>query len=350
MESTVISTEELKRSARDARGLLTEALAAETRFDDLPLPARALLAITRIRRSSDELSIAERYVLDTLGRIVDAGPERAETIAAVNKFAELLSKPQPFAALSAGQGVGDSQWLTTVENLALCVLCQIRAGQLGKANSLVSQWLNDSSVGQFNAAAKVLCQTECVKHGGDHVFSPSWKKSISDTVLPRQRSVFRTSELSLGESVLLNAFRLRARTLHYPKIATKVVPLLGQNLALLRLEAIIDGYLVEVLRSTTDRSAFKCTCCKAISPIEARLLNSVAAHASGDAGLLEQTLSDWLPVSGVEQLMKRHEDFQEIAQSLGTALPMREWAWSELESLCSAGHECSHAQEPSMLA
>jgi hypothetical protein len=351
METTTFSANDIRRGPVASGEDLADLLSSETRFADLPIPARVLLAVTRIRRPAKELSLAERYVLDSLGRTIDAGPHRAETISAVSRFAESLIKPHSLSALNVYPKTDDAQWLTSVENFALCVLCQVRAGKGEEANQLLGQWLGESSIQQFNTAAKVLCRTECFKRGGPHVFTPAWTGTDdnNDADSSNLRSVVNTADLSLNESIILNAFRLRARTLNFPNIATKVLPLLCEQLALPRLEAIIDGYMVEVLRHFDLRSAIKCTCCRVVSHVEARLLSGVAAHCSGDQALLEQQLQSWMIGQSAERLCKRRDEFQSIAQALNFSLPMRDWDWSELEELRDENRLCSHAQEPSMV-
>ncbi len=78
MNPVIISTEALRRAPRalSQPGSIGGVASSQTRFTDLPLPARLLLAVPRARGHSTAAPIAERYVLDTLGRIIDAGPER----------------------------------------------------------------------------------------------------------------------------------------------------------------------------------------------------------------------------------------------------------------------------------
>lgn len=351
METTTFSAKDIRRSPLVLGENLTDVLTSETRFADLPIPARVLLAVTRIRRPAEELSLAERYVLDSLGRTIDAGPHRAETIVAVSRFTESLLKPHSLSILNLSPKTNDAQWLTSVENFALCVLCQIRAGKGEEANQLLSQWLGDSSIEQFNTAANVLCQTACFKRGGPHVFAPAWTgvDNKNDAGSKRLSSVVYTADLLLNESIVLNAFRLRARTLNFPNIATRVLPLLSEQLALPRLEAIIDGYMIEILRHFDMQSAIECTCCRAVSPIEARLLSGVAVHLNGDQKMLEQQLQSWMPGQSVERLCKRRDEFQSTAQELGFTLPVRDWNWSELEALRHESRLCTHTQEPAMV-
>ncbi|MFK7890436.1 MAG: hypothetical protein AB8B63_06440 [Granulosicoccus sp.] len=354
METSFISAQGITRSPVALGDTLTEVLATQTRFSDLPLPARVLLAVTRVRSSAGTLTLAERYVLDTLGRTIDAGPHRAETISAVSRFAESLIKPNPLTVLNTGtMNNRDKQWLTSVENFALCVLCQIRADRGEEARQLLSQWLGEGSIEQFNTAATVLCKTECFKRGGPHVFSPAWsdsKETAEKRAIVPMGPATHTADLSLNESIVLNAIRLRSRTLGFPNIATKVLPLLTEHLALPRLEAIIDSYVFETLRHCELKSAINCTCCGVISPIEARLLSGVAEHSSGDTQSLECSLQSWMDEPSVSQLVKSHERFQTILQELKFTVPLRQWNWSELKASGKNKHRCTHTQEPSMVA
>lgn len=169
MNPVIISTAKLSQSLRALSGDASTALSQKTCFADLPLQARLLLAVPRVRGHKPKATLVERYVLDSLGRIIDPGPERRQTIESVNLLAEvLLTRHQ----LAREPEVAGGQWLSALENLILCALCKIRNGQSDEATRLTGHWLNKASVDSFNAAASTLCNAECFARGGPHVFTP----------------------------------------------------------------------------------------------------------------------------------------------------------------------------------
>lgn len=346
MNPVIISTKGLFQSPRALGSTTADAISQKTRFADLPLQARLLLAVPRVRGRLPKAPIAERYVLDALGRIIDAGPERHQTIVAVNLLAEALLTPGP---LSESPEQTDGQWLSSVENLVLCVLCKVRSGNQKEAAQLTKHWLTKSSVESFNAATVALCNSECFKRAGPHVFTPSWSGAAARGTSLTCRSVSYVNELSLGELLLLNAIRLRMRTLRYAGIGNRVVPMLREHLALPQIESLLDALLVESLQYSANSTDVRCFCSKAISVNEAQFLDAVAAMSTGDNELVTQQLKSWLPISSVERLRARLEEFQSIVQNIGTAIPLREWDFAELAN-CSQHHkQCEHINEPPMI-
>lgn len=346
MNPVIISTKGLSQSPRVLGQTTFEALAQRTRFADLPLQARLLLAVPRVRGLSAKAPIAERYVLDALGRIIDAGPERRQTIVAVNLLAEALLTPGPQP--DSPEQV-DSEWLSSIENLVLCVLCKVRGGNEKEAVQLTKHWLAKPSVESFNAAAVALCNSECFKRAGPHVFTPSWSGVAAQGTRSKCRSVSKVKALSLGESLLLNAIRLRMRTLAYPGIGNRVVPMLREHLALPRIESLLDALLVESMQYSLDPPDIKCFCVSAISADEAQFLGAIAAFSTGDIELVKQQLTSWLPVGSVVRLISRSKEFRLIIQGIGTAIPLREWDLAELRSCPELSKRCMHINEPSMI-
>lgn len=346
MNPVIISTKGLSQYPRALGQLDTGALATPTRFADLPLQARLLLAVPRVRGRLTKVPLTERYVLDALGRVIDAGPERHQTIEAVNMLAEALLTSGQFEDQAEKS---DSQWLSTVENLALCVLCKIRSGRTNEAAQLTKHWLTKKSVENFNTAAIALCNSECFKRGGLHVFTPSWSgTTVLDTYL-RHRSVSLTNELTLGELLLLNAIRLRIRTLPYAGIGSRVVPMLREHLALPKIESLLDALLVESLQYSPRSPDIRCLCSSYIAADEARFLGAIAAFSTGDIEVIVHQLSSWLPCGSVERLKALTGEFQTIVQNIGTAIPLREWNMAELGDRREGYRDCKHFNEPSMI-
>lgn len=348
MTKAFISTTKLSRSSRAFSLSATETVNQQTQFAALPLQAKMLLAVPRIRGHQPIVPLAERYVLDALGRIIDPGPGRSETIEAVNLLAEVLLNQQQDSKDSAKS---NGQWLSSIENLVLCVLCKVRSGRVQEAKQLTSHWLNKSSIESFNLAAIALCNSDCIKHGGPHVFTPSSNETSTEpnTKAKRLHSVSYVQDLSVGESLLLNAMRLRLRTLRYPDIGGRVLPMLRQHLALPRIESLLDAYLVESLKYSIEPPDIRCLCCSSISVDEANFLGAFAVCSTGDAEWIYSQLSTWLPSGSVERLMVRTFEFQPIVQSLGATIPLREWNFSRLSDRRDRNKDCDHLSEPAMI-
>jgi len=236
----------------------------QTHFADLPLQARMSLAVPRIRGHQPIAPLAEHYVLDALGRIIDPGPARRETIEAVNRLAEVLLTELPDNMNSAKS---DGQRLSSIENLVLCVLCKVRSGRAQEAKQLAAHWLNQSSIESFNTAAITLCNSKCIKRGGSHLFTPSGSSTCTETdgIAKMRHSVSYVQDLSVCESLLLNAMRLRLCTLRYPDIGVRVLPMLRQHLALPRIETLSDAHLVESLQYSMESPDIRCLCCSSVS-------------------------------------------------------------------------------------
>lgn len=345
MNPVIISTKGLSQSPRALGQLVSDGYSQQTRFSDLPLQARLLLAVPRVRGRSPKAPLAERYVLDALGRIIDAGPQRRQTIEAVNLLAEALLTPSQFN----GAEVGDKKWLSSVENLVLCVLCKVRSGRSVEAAQLTKHWLNKASVENFNTAAVALCNSECFKRGGPHVFTPSWSGTTVLDTHARHCSVSATNDLSLGELLLLNALRLRMRTLSYTDISIRVVPMLREHLALPRIESLLDALLVESLQFSPQPPDIRCLCSSSIAADEAQFLGAIAVFSTGDAELITNQISSWLPSGSVERLRARTAEFQSIVKKIGTTIPLREWNLAQLGSRRESYRECEHFNEPSMI-
>lgn len=348
MNPVIISTEALRRAPRalSQPGSIGGVASSQTRFTDLPLPSRLLLAVPRARGRSTTAPIAERYVLDTLGRIIDAGPERQHTIAAVNLLADVLLNHK---ADNDSSESDNPEWLSTVENLVLCMLCKIHTGQADQASQIARHCLADSTIEPFSLAATALCNCECFRRGGGHVFTPSWRGMPSHNSPVEHRSVNLTSELSLGESLLLNAIRLRRRTLSYAGLGARVVPLLCRHVALPSLQTVVDAHLTETLRHCTHIPDIRCLCCPAISADEAWFLGSMSEFSDGNAERIGRQLSNCLPEESVSRLLSKSQSFQSILRQIGTPLPARQWDMRELQARDELDWQCAHVSESPMI-
>ena len=348
MNPVIISTEALKNAPRALAepGSMQAANVAPTLFQDLPLPARLLLAVPRARGRAPKASIAARYVLDTLGRIIDAGSERQHTIEAVNLLAEILLNS---ANRSKEPETAPSKWLSETENLVLCLLCKIQAGQAEEARNLARHCLDAPSIEPFSKAATALCSAECFRRGGKHVFTPSWRGMPAHHTTREHCSVTATNELSLGEAVLLNALRLRKRTLSYAGLGAKVVPMLCHHVALPELQTVVDAVLMEAIRFSAHPPAIQCMCCPEVSAVEADYLAALADFCAGDAQRTQRQLSNWLPAESVNRLMAPHDEFEALLRQIGTPLPNRLWDIRELRARETLHRDCKHINEPSMI-
>lgn len=345
MQPVIISTEQLSRSPKALAQSAAKAAAQQTLFGDLPLPARVLLAVPRVRGPLPKAGLAERYVLDTLGRIIDMGPERSTTINAVNQLVDVLLSSESLSEEAQAQ---DQKWLSAIENLALCVLCKVRSGNTQQARQLAQHWLDKSSLEHFNTAAEVLCDSGCFKHCGLHVFTPSWSGPVVVNTTTKHRSVVSTESLSLEESVLLNAVRLRIRTLSFSNINTRVLPLLSQHLALPGMQSLVDAHLIEALQFSPTALAVRCLCCSDISVDEARLVSAMAAFSTSDSNEVARFLTGWLPNESISRLQARMLEFQSVIQKLGTAIPLRDWDMAELEKRGQSYAGCEHSNEAAL--
>lgn len=342
MNQVIIPLEQLKCSTRSFTKPTEQTISKKTRFSDLSLPARLLLAVPRVRGQKNTAQLAERYVLDTLGRVIDAGPERSQTIEAVNLLAEVLNTPTRFDDDSKQP---DQQWLSATENVVLCVLCKVSSGQTEQAKQLVQHWLTNFSSDDFITAANALCDSSCFKRSGPHVFTPSCAGAVPSSTTIKHRSVTQTNQLSLGESLLLNAIRLRMRTLNYTRINTRVLPLMGKSLALPKLEALVDAHLVEALQYSAGSLNIRCLCCSTLSSDEARLLTAFAVISTGNIHEIRTQLSSWLPIESVKRLQHRAPEAKTTLQQLGSSLLQRNWDFPELDAQTSLIGDCQHVSE-----
>lgn len=353
MNPVIISTEALKSAPRALAqpGSGQAARANRTRFQDLPLPARLLLAVPRARGRTARAPIPARYVLDTLGRIIDAGPDRQHTIEAVNLLAEILLNPITQAQQQTTEvpNAGGSEYLSEKENLVLCMLCKIHSGQAEEARNLARHCLDAPSIEPFSMAATALCSAECFRRGGSHVFTPSWRGMPSHDAPVEHRSISHTRDLTLGESILLNALRLRKRTLTYSGLGAHVVPLLCHHVALPQLQTVVDALLVEALRYNTHPPVIQCLCCPEVSADEALYLGSLAQFAAGDATRTQRQLSEWLSPDSVERLLDQRIEYQGILRQMGTPLPTRHWDIRELRAREEGHRGCRHVNESPMI-
>ena len=346
MSPVVISTKKLSKSQRVAESNMSAELAQRTCFADLPLHARLLLAVPRVRGHKMKATLVERYVLDTLGRIIDPGPRRSESIESVNLLAEvLLTRHQ----LEQENEAVDRKWLSGLENLVLCSLCKIREGQSDAAARLTSHWLNKDSVESFNAAASTLCNLECFKRGGPHVFSPGCADKVVQDAHTKYGSVSSTEDLTLGELLLLNALRLRMRTLPHTRFASQVVPMFRENLALPRIETLLDALLAESLLYGSEAPDIRCLCSRIISVGESCFLSAISVFATADAELIASQLRTWLPLQSAERLQARTKEFQSIIKNLGSVVPRRDWNTDQLSHSSERQYCCEHLNEPSMI-
>lgn len=349
MNPVIISAEALRRAPRalSQPSSIGAAASSKTRFADLPLPARLLLAVPRARGHSRTTPIAERYVLDTLGRIIDAGPERQKTIAAVNLLADVLLNHTMDDR--SGDSAADPECLSAVEDLVLCMLCKIHTGQAEQAAQIARHCLAGSTIEPFSEAATALCNSDCFRRGGSHVFTPSWRGMPSHNAPVEHRSVNLTNELSLGESLLLNAIRLRRRTLTYAGLGARVVPLLCHHVALPSLQSVVDAHLTETLRHCTHIPNIRCLCCPAISADEAWFLGAMAEFCEGNVERIERHLSTCLPTDSVNRLLAQSTTFQNILRKIGTPLPARQWDSRELQARDELDWQCAHIKESAMI-
>lgn len=348
-DSITISTVALTRTGdtKGKGGLLNTLSASRTRFTDLPLPARLLLAVPRTRGVERTVPIAERYVLDTLGRIIDGGPDRQGTIEAVNLLAEILLGQANRPA--AGSEAHEPEWLSATEDMVLCILCKIQGGQSDEAVSLARHWLDAPSVAAFSKAAAALCSADCFRRGGTQVFTPSWPGMPDHGGTAIQESVFKTCELSLGEALLLNALRLRKRTLSHVGLGARVVPLLCQHVALPDLQSVVDALLVEFIRYSSRAPLIRCLCNREISAEEAVYLGSLSAFVAGDRTGAERLLSEFLPADSVERLLAQQEGFASILEQIGTPIPTRQWHIHALREREVLHQPCEHVNETPMI-
>ena len=346
MNPVIMSIEKLHQTPRLSGSDAVAASAHKTSFADLPLQARLLLAVPRVRGHLPKATLVERYVLDSLGRIIEPGPRRRQTIESVNMLSEVLLARH---SLAQEPETDDKQWLSALENLVLCALCKIQNGHSDEAAQLTGHWLNKQSIQSFNAAASTLCNSECIKHGGPHVFTPGCTGKTAVDAYAVHRPVSYTRQLSLGELLLLNALRLRMRTLPHVRIANQVVPLLRENLALPCIEALLDALLIECLQYGGEESDVRCLCSEVLSVGESRLLTFIAAFGTGDAEMIATELHSRLPPDSAERLQARTEEFQSIVENLGAVVPRREWNENELSSRLNRNDVCEHLKEAPLI-
>lgn len=342
MKSVVISTQGLKKSSKALGQYAAEALSQQTRFADLPLQARLLLAVSRVRGTHAKVPIAERYVLDTLGRIIDAGNDRQQTIDAVNLLTQVLLVAKRDAQ---GQDEANPEWLSSAENLILCVLCKVRDGQHSEAAQLAKYLLTDTPFEQFGRAASTLCNAECFKRAGTDVFTPSWSKQSVECADTKLNSVTHVQQLTLGELLLLNTLRLRMRTLRYSRISSTVIPMLRSHLALPKIESLVDAHLVEALQYFHKSPDIRCLCCLDISVDEALFLSLFSSYGHDDHEGVQQSLNSRLPQRSTDRLMARHVEFKTIVGGLGIEVPQRKWDYAELDNLSQFYRPCDHFSE-----
>lgn len=342
MPPVTFPVQQLLRSTDGLNPSDKQALTQKTHFGALPLPARLLLAVPRIRGTQAKAGLAERYTLDALGRIIDARPQRDKTIEAVNLLAEVLSTP---SALD-NPGQDDPQWLSATENMVLCVLCKIRSGEHQQARRLSQYWLSATSAQTFNVSAATLCDVACFKRGGPEVFSAGGDIVAVAAQMCTQPHATRTDQLTLGESLLLNAIRLRIRTLPQTQISAQVLPILSRHLCVPHIEALVDAHLLEALQYRLQKLDIRCLCSTDISADEAQLLTIFAAYATDDGNEVTNALNEWLPTESSEKLASRLDEFQVILAGLGSPVPQRCWDLAKL-SLTEA-LPCNHAVEPMM--
>ena len=163
------------------------------------------------------------------------------------------------------------------------------------------------------------------------------------------RSVSYVVDLSLGELVLLNALRLRMRTLRYVNIASQTVPMLRESLALPPIESLLDAILVESLQYSAEAPDIRCLCSQVVSVGESRFLAAISSFATGDAELIASKLCDWFPASSVERLRARTDEFQFTVVNLGAAVPRRDWKENELSNRLDQPDACEHVTAPAMI-
>lgn len=349
MKAVVINTDNLSSKPVALAANARDQMLKPTRFSDLQLPARLLLAVSRARGTSSKATLPSRYVLDTLGRIIDATDNRESTIAAVNRLSETLLQLETINKQMEERCNDDPTWLSEAENLMLCVLCRVKAGDATSARRMVGNWLDSGDLTTFSDAACQLCDSVCFKNGGQHVFAPSWSGISRHDIETRHRSVVITGDLSLGESLLLNALRLRVRTLPYAGINTHVVPLMGKHLALPGLASLVDAVLLEALQYAGDAPDIRCLCAKEISVGEARHLGAMSAFMTGNNVMVKRQLSEWLPEHAVERLSGRTDEFHHALQALGTSIPQRRWDLKHLRDRRFLYQDCQHSNESPMI-
>jgi len=289
--------------------------------DDLStraLESRVLLAIIRLSSHEGDLSILDREVLDTLGRIVDGRHRREATIDAINRLnIAVLVRTRRRLAIDNAPSVS----LSDDERGLLDSLDSLRQDPCTPGEQLLNGQIEPAWQPEFRQAA--LAVTGAI---GRRASLPARAMLSSAARVHRPRPPVRDIDaLELGEVTTLLMIRLWVRGIGMRFSGTEAVRLMGDHVAEPVLAEVVCAILDGTARSLRRHFDVRCLCCSEPSPDEARVLAAIAALAGGRLADYGHRLLAWLPAEEADRLMLGTGAASYPLHVSGARLPCRNW-------------------------
>lgn len=296
---------------------------------ELALPSRLLIAVMRISGRTTAIPPLERCVLDTLGRVIDSGPERVETLVAINQLCSMISAQTRFRLDIEDK---TSATLSNDESLIIKALAQLARGEIEQVHATL-EWIMEKRVrNQFIGAANLLLHSHGYAMSGPSVFST---RSLCGTRADQpwtqfEPAVHHCDQLSTSELLVLQTTRLWVKGVFIGFDSGAALQYLSAHLCIGSLDIMLHNIMLETGSRAIRPFDARCLCCTEVSPDEARLLASLATLADGDVELSRHHFLKWLPESSVSHLLQAQPEFLSALHQLPEPLPRREWDFDEL--------------------
>lgn len=296
---------------------------------DYPIPVRLLIATIRLCGADSTTAPVERCTLDTVGRLLDSGEQRASTIDSINRFCAIVLTQ---TRLALDIPCHPKEKMTGDEIALIKAASQIHTGNIDDAH-MTLQWYMERSVRlEFIEVIQTLTAARCFKAFGAHVFVAN--KFTADVQLAsgqtRHRSLVFTSDLSLSEQIILNTSRLWARGVSLGFSSESAAHCLCSHLVLAGFAPYIHLILYQTATQATREFDMRCLCSNEISPDEARLLATFSALFHGRPAEAITRLGEWLPEQSIQSVMTQTSYIKYALDKLGDAPPLRDWDYTEL--------------------
>ena len=289
--------------------------------DDLStraLESRVLLAIIRLSSHEGTLSIIDREVLDTLGRIVDGRHRREATIDAINRLnVAVLARTRRRLAIDNAP----SLLLSDDERGVLDSLDSLRQDPRTPGDELLNGQIEPARQSEFRQAALGVIGAI------DRRTSLPAKTMLSSAarVQKPRPPVQDIDALELGEVTTLLMIRLWVRGIGMNFSGGAAVRLMGDHVAEPVLAEVVCAIMDGTARSLRRPFDVRCFCCSELSPDEACVLDAIAALAGGRLADYGHRLLAWLPAEEADRLMLSAGAASYPLHVSGARLPCRQW-------------------------
>ncbi|MGQ7842840.1 hypothetical protein ACUNV4_00080 [Granulosicoccus sp. 3-233] len=287
----------------------------------LSLECRLLLAILRLSNSDGAKPALSLNALNTLGQVMDCGPHRTRTLAALSTINQTVLV-QTHRRLEIPNTVSND--ISPDEALYIDSIRRLSKGTCAKNEIPLSAVMSDQNLGRFCQAAEHIL--------GVHSMSRLRHRAILRDASAAEPTVLKSQQLELTESVILALMRLWVRGSLTGFNSSAAVRFASAHLGVERLGNIVSAIMQRVDTSSHSPLDVRCVCSGEITPDEAHMLTLMSALGHGELPAYRDHLLKWLDPQWANAVFIQTSDAVLAIGELGSMLPRRQWDFEELDT------------------